>query len=205
MAKGSETRKIVYVIVLTVGSIWLFYRTFLGPDGIWHEQEAVVQQTGEAGRVGEPSTGSRRPGATTARTAQKTELLNMDPSLRLDLLETSRAVSYGQSSRNIFQFGAVRGADTLTPDGMGEPPTQDMEPVELIPVAETTGLKFYGVARLAGQAPMRAFLTSEESILIAQPGETIADHYKVLRIGMNSIELEDIRDRTHHELVMEEE
>ncbi len=208
MSKGSETRKVVYVIVLTAGSAGLFYRTFLRPDGIWHEREAVVQQTGEAGRVDGPGAGNRRPGVADPRNAQETALLNLDPSLRLDLLETSRAVSYGQSLRNIFQFGSGGGAHTLAPDGMEEPPTQDlepMEPVELIPAAATTGLKFYGVAQFAVQVPLRAFLTSEETILIAQPGETIADHYKVLRIGMNSIELEDTRDQTHHELVMEEE
>jgi hypothetical protein len=65
-------------------------------------------------------------------------------------------------------------------------------------------LKFYGIAAPPGSGDKKAFLTDGDEIIIAKEGETIARFYKVVRIGVNSIDLEDSRSQRRQSLPLAE-
>src|SRR3989304_5446174 len=61
-----------------------------------------------------------------------------------------------------------------------------------------------GTAQQSG-GPRRAFLTDGEEILIAKEGEIVAKFYKINRIGVSSLELEDTRSSEKQKLALIEE
>ena len=135
-------------------------------------------------------------------------MASLDPTLREELLERSREVKYQGSSRNIFQI--------YTPPPPPAPPTPPPAnpatagpttppPPPPPPPAPSIPLKFYGVAAPPGSVHKKAFLTDGEEIFIAQEGEVIAKFYKIVRIGVNTIELEDSRSKQKQSLPLQEE
>ena len=74
-----------------------------------------------------------------------------------------------------------------------------------VPPPPPVALKFYGIAAPPGSGDKKAFLTDGDEIIIAQEGETIARFYKIIRIGVNSIELEDSRSKRRQNLPLLEE
>ena len=56
-----------------------------------------------------------------------------------------------------------------------------------------------------GSGEKKAFLSDGEEIIIAKEGEVVASFYKVIRIGVNSIELEDSRSQKKQSLPLVEE
>jgi hypothetical protein len=127
--------------------------------------------------------------------------VEFDPSLRLDLLEASRAVEYRGSSRNIFEF---YNSPPPPPPVNPTPPPAPVSPVPPPPRQPIISLKFYGTAQREG-GPRRAFLIDGEEIIIAQEGEVVANYYRVNRIGVSSLELEDTRSRQIQQLPLIEE
>jgi hypothetical protein len=61
-------------------------------------------------------------------------------------------------------------------------------------------LKFYGIATPPASGEKKAFLIDGDEIIIATEGETIARFYKVIRIGVSSIELEYSRSQRRQSL-----
>lgn len=114
----------------------------------------------------------------------------LDPTLRLGLLAASEQTEYKGSGRNIF--------DKYTPP----PPPVDVRskntgPPPLVCPGDPRcppppiNLKFFGFASRPGE-PKKVFLSSGEDIFIAGEGEIVNRRYKVLRIGVNSVEIEDV-------------
>ena len=136
------------------------------------------------------------------RTLSQQQLAVLDPTLRVDLLERSKQVNYAGESRNIFQFYTPPPPEPVaapvadTPSSLQPPPA---------PAASDMPLKFYGVASRPGTAEKKAFLTDGEEIYIGEEGDLIAKRYKIIRIGVNSIELEDNRDKRRQQLPLLEE
>jgi len=116
----------------------------------------------------------------------------LDPRLRLDLLKASENTEYQGSGRNIFRAEAEPPApipqpakppmvtDNQTPTGPPQPP-----PPPPIP------LKFFGIASKAGE-PKRALLADGEDVFVAKEGDIVDRHYKVNKIGVNSVEIIDV-------------
>jgi hypothetical protein len=145
-----------------------------------------------------PRTGSDRIDPTT-----------IDPTLRFDLLAKVQAVEAHGGRRNLFQFGAPP----------PPPPSNDPEP-KIIPkplakeeAAEVTPpkpagppppppipLKYYGYSSQQGQGRKRAFFLDGEEILVAAEGETVKRRYKIVRIGVSSVVLEDTEHKSQQTL-----
>jgi hypothetical protein len=66
-------------------------------------------------------------------------------------------------------------------------------------------LKFYGIAERSGGSSVKALLTSGDNILIAQVGQTVAQHFRVVKIGTSKLDLEDLRDHTSHSIPLEDD
>jgi hypothetical protein len=110
---------------------------------------------------------------------------SLDPTLRLDLLKSSEDVAYKGSGRDIFQNQpepepipqpVKKVIDT------GPPPPPPPPPIPL---------KFYGYSGNKS-GPRQVFLSKGDDIFIAKEGQIIDRRYKILKIGPNSVEVEDV-------------
>jgi hypothetical protein len=109
---------------------------------------------------------------------------SLDPTLRLDLLKSSEDVTYKGSGRDIFS---------------SQPPPEIPQPVKKVidtgppppPPPPPIPLKFYGFSGNKS-GPKQVFLSKGDDIFIAQEGQIIDRRYKILKIGPNAVEVEDV-------------
>jgi hypothetical protein len=141
---------------------------------------------------------------------------SIDPTLRFDLLAKVQAVDPHGGNRNLFQFGAP------------PPPPAPKEPEpKIIPSAVAAGranpgeikpaapagppppppipLKYYGYSTQKGEIRKRAFFLDGEEILVAGEGDTVKRRYRVVRIGINSVVMEDTEHKSQQTLPLTEE
>ncbi len=113
---------------------------------------------------------------------------SLDPRLRLDLLKDSESVDYQGKGRNIFRAQAEEipkpVAPALTSNKANPAPTGPPPPPPI-------NLKFYGWASKSGEAKA-IFLAQGEDVFVAHEGDIIARRYRVVKIGPNAVEIEDV-------------
>jgi hypothetical protein len=147
---------------------------------------------------------------------EKPDPASIDPTLRLDLLAKLQSVEPPASMRNIFQYGPA-------------PPPAPAKPVELpkntakipinqpatpagpaapapAPTAPPMTFKYYGYKVSKSDGRKVAFLLDGEDIIIAGESEPVkSGRYKVVRIGVNSITMEDTQFKSTQTLPLQEE
>ncbi len=188
MKVGTENRKelIAAVVLMAVAALLLMRLVFSSSSSAAVPTASVTPAT----PVPQPT--ERRPTSNRGRrrvSMKQPPLINtLDPRLRLDLLKTTEDTVYEGHGRNIFRAQMeeipqpkfpVRTDKQLPPQPVGPPPPPPIN------------LKFYGFANKPGE-PKRIFLTKGEDVFIAREGEIVDHRYKVVRINMNSVEIEDV-------------
>jgi hypothetical protein len=133
--------------------------------------------------------------------------LEADPTLRTDLLAAVRTVPMSPYSRNIFELGERRriveplsdaeiqkATERATP--APEPPPAPKPTVAAAPSKPTAPRltwKYYGFASPTGDGKRRAFLLDGEHVLIGAEGDVFRERYKVKRVGLTAIVVEDLQ------------
>ena len=112
---------------------------------------------------------------------------SLDPSLRFDLLKSSEDVTYNGTGRNIF-IPQAPPPDIPTPLAADKQPDPGPPPP---PPPPPIDLKFYGYAGPKGDN-RQVFLLRGEDIFLAKEGQIIDRRYKILHIGTNSVEIQDV-------------
>jgi hypothetical protein len=139
----------------------------------------------------------------------------IDPTLRFDLLAKVQAVQLQGGNRNLFQFGSA----PPPPSTAAEPKIipKKVQTVELPPAMKKPAappappppppipLKYYGYSTQKADGRKRAFFLDGEEILVASEGETVKRRYKVVRIGVNSVVMEDTEHKSQQTLPLQEE
>ena len=146
------------------------------------------------------------------RPEDKLDPMTIDPTLRLDLLAKVQSVELEGGGRNLFQFSAppppplpkgpepkilpkpgqaAAGNGTAAPKPGGPPPKPPAPPINL---------KSYGFSTQRGGGAKTAFFLDGEDILVAGEGETVKRRYKVVRIGVNSVVMEDTQSKSQQTL-----
>lgn len=168
---------------------------------------------------GRPSTGQFTPRVRPKPGEQRPDPMTIDPTLRLDVLAKLQNVNVEGTRRSLFDFSQP---PVPKPDPVKEAkakpvpnpivPTTPVKPVDAAnvepakPQAPPIPLKFYGYVDPSGpQAPKRAFFMEGEDIFIAREGETVKKRYKVVRIGVNSVVMEDTQFGSQQTLPLEEQ
>jgi hypothetical protein len=128
-----------------------------------------------------------------------------NPSLRLDLLEGLHKVEYTGRHRNIFSEIAPPPLPTTEDikrrnDAMNAPPVVTAPPP---PAPVQVDLKFYGYVDDPHTGNRRAFFTNGDDVFIAGVGDTLENRLRVVRIGNESVELEEISSQRHTTLTIE--
>lgn len=184
MKLGTENRKEVIALAV-LGSLALVLVAY----EFWPaSSSAPVAATQVAsGTTGHPATRRTKSGKVVAVVEPR-----LDPTLELNLLKQSEEIKYAGNGRNIFVAGSV--ATIEKPRASGVTDTNQQAQLFQHPQIQAPPpimLKFFGFANEPG-APKRVFLSQGEDVFIAGEGEIVDRRYRVLRIGANSVEMEDV-------------
>jgi hypothetical protein len=147
-----------------------------------------------------------------------TDVSKIDPTLRLELLTRLTNAEMKGGARSVFTFGAAPPppVDPIHPLAMTRligpmPPPPPPDPVKeardkkereekaLPPIP----LKFYGYTARGGTK--RAFFLDGDEIQVAGENELIKNRYKVVKIGVNSVVVEDTQNKHEQTLPLTEE
>jgi hypothetical protein len=197
MRLGTEnsTKTQLAIAALVVGLVWFGYVMWPQdkPSAAAAAPAANARTSGRPARAGRTvSPGTKAP-------------LPDDPAIQVALLENSEEVKYSGAKRNIFQGEDEASSQAvqdlgkkrckITPDAPGCPgydPCKSNPTVSGCPgYKPPIDLKFYGFASRPGE-PKRVFLSQGEQIYVAKEGDVVARRYKVVKIGVNSVQIEDM-------------
>jgi len=124
---------------------------------------------------------------------------SLDPRLHLDLLAGAEEVKYQGQGKNIFRASA----EEIKIDKVNVPPRkQDQNRIQnqnqaqgpqvyTPPPPPPINLKFFGLTNSKGEKP-KAFLSQGADVWIAQEGDVVNRHYRIIRISPRDIEIEDL-------------
>ncbi len=185
MKIGTENRtKTIIAAALLLVAGFLVVRAFHSGD-----EEPSAAQSPAADVHSLPSGPTGRPAAGATKTARKPHPLlaqTLDPTLRFDLLKSSEDVTYKGTGRDIF-----RSQPEEAPIPKPLPPDKQPNVVQAPPPPPPIPLKFYGFAsRKDGNK--RIFLSKGEDIFVAKEGDIVDRRYKIVHIGPNSVEVQDV-------------
>lgn len=127
-----------------------------------------------------------------------------NPALKLELLNRLKKLQYSGSHRNIFSASAPQPVSTTPPP----PPT--ITPLPVTPTGPTgpaplvIPATFYGFVTDAQTGMRRAFFMEGENVYIIAVGDVLLGRFRLVQIGNNSVELEEISTGRRATLTMEE-
>jgi hypothetical protein len=189
---GTENKtKTIIALALVVLAAVLLVRAFRGAEqDAAPEPRSVVAGSQSSSGMGARGTGTNPP----ARKRPSTQLTQtLDPTLRFDLLKASEDVSYKGTGRDIFRSQP----EPVIPTPL--PPDKQPNVVQTPPPPPPIELKFYGFAsRKDGYK--RIFLLKGEDVFIAKEGDIVDRRYKIVHIGQNSVDVEDVLTNNHQTL-----
>ncbi len=139
----------------------------------------------------------------------------VDPTLRLDLLAKLQSITIKGGERSLFDFAQAPQPpapkqpphEKIIPKPFGPqpPPAQVTKAAPVKPPPPPIPLKFYGFINPARTDLKRAFFLDGEDIIVASEGELIRKRYKVVRIGLNSVVMEDLEHKHQQTLPLVED
>ena len=183
MRVGAENRKELYAaIVLGVLAI--------GAVTYWVTSSPT--SAANSGTITVTTTSTTRPARPAPKTAVNPDTI--DPSLRLDVLRAIEKIEYSGRGRDIFRetVEIPKPVGPVITQPTGPPPPQcPGDPRCGPPPPPPINLKFYGFANKPGE-PKRIFLQENGNIFIAGEGDVVDRRYKVLHIGVNSVDIQDL-------------
>ena len=235
MNLGTDRKKIEKVVlgVLIAGGGYLFYSNVLsGPPetprahpvttaphaGVVPAEEAsdVIRLATHRALPPSRSGEEYRPSLKPKRPEERVDPMSIDPTLRLDLLAKVQAVDMQGGTRNLFQFSTApppplpkeptvalgKGAAAAA-NKAKQPPPGPPQPVT--PQAPPIQLKYYGYSSARDDNRKHAFFLDGDDILVAGEGEVLKKRYRVVRIGVNSVVMEDTQFKHEQTLPLQEE
>jgi hypothetical protein len=127
-----------------------------------------------------------------------------DPSLRLDLLEKVRRTEYKGEHHDIFSFGPpaptpaqrAAAAHQEHPRQFVGPQKPPPPPVAQVPAT------FFGYATNPTTQNRLGFFSKEDDVFILGEGGTLFNRFRLVKIGNNSAEFEEISSGLHATLSM---
>ena len=158
-----------------------------------------------------------RPSLKPKRPEDRPDPMSIDPTLRLELLAKLQDQTEVQGMRrSIFEYGmapkppaeAAKAAAEAAKAKVPSPivPVEDPKPVQPAkPQAPPIPLKFYGYISPANNPRRRAFFVEGDEIHIVTEGDVVKRRYKIVRIGVNSVVVEDTQFQSQQTLPLEEQ
>jgi hypothetical protein len=141
----------------------------------------------------------------------------VDPTIRLDLLAKVQGVPQAGGERDLFQIlkappvhetAPLKGEEPHVWRNQGPnppppppppPPDPSMAPPPPIP------LKYYGFCTERNNGKKTAYFLDNDEIIQATEGTTLKGRYRVVRIGLNVVVMEDMQSKRQQNLPLEPE
>lgn len=169
-----------------------------------------------ANRRGQRTLAEFRPSLKPKRGEERPDPMTIDPTLRLDLLAKLQQVNVEGTHRSIFDFGQppaprpdpVKAASVKNGPKAPSPiaPLEVVKPPEPAkPKAPPIPLKFFGYVSPSGQPQKSAFFVEGDEIHVVREGDLVKRRYKIVRIGVNSVVVEDTQFGSQQTLPLEEQ
>lgn len=230
MKLGAEPKKVAILAGLLAVAAYLFYSNYSTPEApratpapstsarapVPPEVPGDARISRETPRQGRPEF---RPSLKPRRPEDRLDPATADPSLRLDLLARLQQVKFTGGMRSLFEFSqAPPPAPSSAPvekilpktearkfvGPMPPPPPAPSTPA-VKPQAPPIPLRFFGYATAARGGSRRAFFLEGEDIYVASEGELVKKRYKVIRIGVTSVVMEDTQFQAQQTLPLVQE
>lgn len=233
MNLGAEPKKVVILGGLLLVGGYFFYSNVISDSSDASRQPGPVvsqsQAVSAALNAGQPARGPIVRTSTRSKSSEEfhpsmkrkpedaLDPMTVDPKVRIDLLAKVQSVEVEGGGRNPFQFG--------TPPPPPAPPAPKVDPKALLaaknnppkavdpskptpspgPPPLNLSWKYYGYTSPRGVATKKAFFLDGEEILTANEGEVLKRKYRVVRIGVNSVVVEDTDTKSQQTLPLAEE
>jgi hypothetical protein len=134
---------------------------------------------------------------------EKYQPLNVpDPALRIDLLDQIHKQEYMGTHRNIFSAAPPPPPVPKPGDKDYVPPVAP--PVNTGPPPVVVPATFFGYTVTLRTGKRQAFFTNGDDVFIVDEGATLLNRFRLLKIGNNTAELEEISSGRHTTVNMEE-
>ena len=160
-----------------------------------------------------------KPSLKPRRPEDRPDPLTVDPTLKLTLISRLKNVNVAGGRRSLFDFGAAAPV-VKQPDpkqilpGKAKPIGPELPPKPVVPVVNTPPpppppaplpFKFYGFIGGKPAGAKKAFFLEGDDVYIAGEGELVKRRYKVVRIGINTVVMEDTQEKNQQTLQMVED
>jgi hypothetical protein len=226
---ANEPKKLVLLGLFGLAALYLVYTNVLsGPSN--RETPAAARvgdapavpgvsapaesaQTAPRAQAGRGRSDEFHPVLRSKRPEDRIDPTKVDPTLRRDLLAKLQAVESTGTGRNLFQFGQAPPKELPK----GPEPKVPLKPLTAV-VASTeppkpTGppppppinLKYYGYTSPRVGGLKTAFFLDGEDILVAKEGDTLKRRYRLVRIGVTSVVMEDTESKRQQTIPLAEE
>ena len=227
LKKKEDKKKVYALVILGVIAAYMLYSTFGGSDqpsatpansNARATAPAPDATTPAVQRRGLTARGSVefRPYVHSNRPEDRIDPSKIDPTLKLDLLAKVQNVDLEGGYRNLFQFSAsapvvpvnlkpLPKVGKIIVNGPVPAPVIAANSIPPDPGAPPIPLKYYGFTNTKGEPRKKAFFLDGEEIIVAWEGETVKSRYKIMRVGVNSIEMEDTQFKSKQTLPLEPE
>lgn len=234
MKLGAEPKKVAILAVIVGAGLFFYFTGDDGrpPDEAASAPRAAAPAAAPAAAVPPPAgaaasaprqarTNTRRgpqefkPVLKSRRPEDRVDPTNVDPTLQLQMLARLNAVKMEGAGRSLFDFGTapppkapdpgkIIPAKVIPPKPVTPVETAAAKPVEAAkPMAPPIPLKFYGFVGRGGTK--RAFFLENEDVFVATEGDVLKKRYKVVRINLNSVVMEDTQFQQQQTLPLVEQ
>lgn len=185
MKLGTENKtKTAIAAVLLVLAAVLLVRAFHGGEETSVPVARPLTATPQPSSASATSQARRGSPQAIHKTTHPLMAQTLDPTLRFDWLKSSEDVTYKGTGRDIFRSQPEQVAIPTPLKPAVKPPSGPPPPPPI-------DLKFYGFAsRKDGYK--RIFLSKGEDIFVAKEGDIVDRRYKIVHIGQNSVDVEDV-------------
>ena len=232
MKLGTDDRKKVIVLAaLAAVAGYLVYTNVLSGPAAPTSQSAntpppaVDSFTPAAGQPSETARGSAprapsgrgrsdefHPVLHSKRPEERVDTSKIDPTLHLDMLAKLQQMELPTGGRNPFKMGAPppkpeapKGPEPKIPIKPLETAVKPPPPPPGPPPPPSINLKYYGFSSAPGASAKTAFFLDGDDILIAKEGDTLKRRYRVVRIGVSSVVMEDTDSKHQQTIPLTEE
>ncbi|MBL8179495.1 MAG: hypothetical protein JNK48_32750 [Bryobacterales bacterium] len=172
--------------------------------------------------TGRQSVGDFRPSVRAANEKDRPDPMKVDPTLRMDLVTRLQNVTLSGGQRSLFEISNL---PDPVPSTTGQPDIKipvgkkllherlaramgpDPKPVPPAPTPKPPPppipLKFYGYSSPKTGAK-RAFFLEGEEIHVIQEGDLVKKRYRIVKIGLKSVVVEDVEHKHEQTMPLEE-
>jgi hypothetical protein len=132
-----------------------------------------------------------------------TPLNVQEPQIRIDLLQKLRSSDYSGSHRDIFNYGPPPVPEkTIEQKKAEEAKKYPTVPMPLPPPPVQVPGELFGYALTPATGKRVAFFKEGDDVLVVPEGDTFLGRYRLIRVGNESADVEQISDGRHGTVTM---